>query len=520
MKKAICAVLTLFFMLSGIPTFARETEDGAYIVSYNTGCDYVVKDTVVDGDEEVRQVSISKTRPARDGYMFLGWSFAEQDYVNDDIIQPGETVDISSSVALYAVWKAENPPKILYMDGPVNVLPAQPAEAGEVRVSEIVPKKDGYIFSGWSYSRDGVNEILLPGDGIETNGTAVLLARWERGEVDVPELQVREGVGSALIFACENAGLFDDIILEIRSLSTGNVQTYGFSEGVARVDDLSQGAYVARVIAEKYGIKYRSDRRNVVVSSDGEFSVGVLTVFMDGKQLTFDLPPVLLDGHTFVTLRYFCEYLGADVGWDNGTRTAIITYNGTRMKIKENSDVCVVNGKTVQLSAPTVIMSSRMFIPLRSVAELCNCEVIWDPSQKVYMFSENVNIFDKNIYTISGNNGKYMSLDDGGLRGKTDADFDSAWIFDTVDEEKGIYEIYNFADMQTPLEVKTSIYEEGRPLRIWEKSGFDGYLWKVTQCGAGEYFIQCANHPEFYLDAVNMCITTDETKVFLKGVYR
>ncbi len=520
MKKFVCAVLIFCVMLSGAVVFAKAAEDGAYNVSYNTGCDSVVQNTVADGGEDVVEVSISKSRPRREGFDFLGWSFSEQDYSNTDIIQPGEKIEISSSVVLYALWQDKNPKKVSYMDGSRTVLPTQFAESGKARVSEMIPQKSGYVFAGWSYSIDGKTEILLPGDEIDVEGPVVLIACWEQGEVSLPELRVSQGVDSSLIFVCDNADDFDEAILEVKNPVNEYVNTYAFREGGARVDDLSEGAYVARVVAEKYGVEYKSHKKNVVVASDDETPAGPLTVFMDGKELTFDLPPVLLDGHTFVTLRYFCEYLGSDVVWDDENRTAIITYNGTRVKVKENSDVCVVNGTSFQLPAKTVLMSSKMFIPLRSVAEFCNCEVIWDPSQKVYMFSENVNVFDKNIYTISGNNGKYLSVGEDGLRGRIEADFDSMWIFDAVDAEKGIYEIYNFADMQTPLEVKTSKYEEGRALRIWEKSGFDGYLWKVTPCGEGEYFIQGANHPEFYLDAVNMCITTDETKVFLEGVYR
>ena len=86
--------------------------------------------------------------------------------------------------------------------------------------------------------------------------------------------------------------------------------------------------------------------------------------------------------------------------------------------------------------------------------------------------------------------------------------------------KKRIYEIYNFCEFDKPLEVKASEMKEGQPLRLWEKSGHDGYLWKVIECEKGEYFIQPANNDNFYLDAVNMCITNDETKVFVNGVYR
>ncbi|MBQ7098037.1 MAG: copper amine oxidase N-terminal domain-containing protein [Clostridia bacterium] len=519
MKKVTGVFVLICLLLTNLGVFAEESTINKYTVEYVSGCDTAVAGTVVTGYSEVLECEISRVRPKKAGYEFLGWSFSERDYVNDAIFAPGETVKISDSVKLFAIWEDLNQKKLSYMDGYVEILPAQLVFSDSAEVSEIVPKKSGYVFAGWTFSDSEGSRTVFPGETLNLEKSTVLIASWKRGDFELPLLQKTEGSDGETVFVCDNVNDFDAAELKIQSLGKETQKEYLFREGEVRVTDLDEGAYVAWIDAKKYGIDYKSEKLNFVVAEKNA-EESQLAVLMDGKKLAFDLPPVILDGHTFVTLRYFCEYLGADVLWDDASRTAIITYNGTRMKIKENSDICVVDGATYKLAAKTVILSSRLFIPLRSVAELFNCEVVWDPSRKVYMFSEQVNVFDKNIFSINGNNEKYLSYSDGALEGSRTVDFSAMWVFDVVDEAKEIYEIYNFSEMTKPLEVKLSEAKDNQPVRIWEKSGFDGCLWKVTNCGKDEYLIQPANNSSFYLDAANRCITTDETITYLKGVYR
>ena len=519
MKKIISGLVLFCLLLTNFAVFAEESTINKYTVEYVSGCDTAVAGTVVTGYSEVLECEISRVRPRKIGFEFLGWSFSERDYVNDTVFAPGETIKISSSVTLYASWEDLSQKKLSYRDGYQEILPAQLVFSESAEVTEIVPKKAGYVFSGWTFSDSEGSRTVLPGETVNLEKSTILLANWNRGNFELPLLQKTEMEDGELVFTCENADDFDVAELKIRALGNGSQRECSFRECEASVTELDSGAYEAWVDAKKYGIDYKSEKMNFVVAAK-DVEEAQLAVFMDGKKLAFDLPPVILDGHTFVTLRYFCEYLGADVLWDDPSRTAIITYNGTRMKIKEHSDSCVVDGATYKLAAKTVILSSRLFIPLRSVAELFNCEVVWDPSQKVYMFSESVNVFDKNIFSINGNNEKYLSYAEGTLSGSKSVDFSAMWIFDVVDEAKGIYEIYNFTEMTKPLEVKLSEVKENQPVRIWEKNVYDGHLWKVTNCGKDEYLIQPANNSNFYLDAVNMCVTTDETITYLKGVYR
>lgn len=49
-----------------------------------------------------------------------------------------------------------------------------------------------------------------------------------------------------------------------------------------------------------------------------------ITLRIDGRVVQSDVAPFILDGRTFVPLRFIAEALGEDVQWDGNTRTVYI----------------------------------------------------------------------------------------------------------------------------------------------------------------------------------------------------
>ncbi|HOJ16333.1 MAG TPA: copper amine oxidase N-terminal domain-containing protein, partial [Caldisericia bacterium] len=56
-------------------------------------------------------------------------------------------------------------------------------------------------------------------------------------------------------------------------------------------------------------------------------TVGNSEVLVDGKKLLLDAPPVIKNGRTFVPLRFISEAFGAEVSWDEATRTVTVVYD-------------------------------------------------------------------------------------------------------------------------------------------------------------------------------------------------
>jgi hypothetical protein len=95
-----------------------------------------------------------------------------------------------------------------------------------------------------------------------------------------------------------------------------------------------------------------------------------------------DPGPYIRDGRTLIPLRRIFEALDMEVLWDDKERMVTATGNDIEMKLYINKTIAYVNGKEETLDVPAEITDDRTFVPLRFVSENCGAEVKWDDSSK------------------------------------------------------------------------------------------------------------------------------------------
>jgi len=103
-----------------------------------------------------------------------------------------------------------------------------------------------------------------------------------------------------------------------------------------------------------------------------------VSVILDGAPLAMDVPAQMIDGRTMVPLRAIFEALGADVDWNEATRTITATKDDTTVILTLGSTTPTVNGQTVTIDVPAASVGGRTLVPLRFVAESFGVEVNWD----------------------------------------------------------------------------------------------------------------------------------------------
>ena len=102
-----------------------------------------------------------------------------------------------------------------------------------------------------------------------------------------------------------------------------------------------------------------------------------IKVILNGKQLEFDVEPMLINSRTMVPMRVIFEALGAKVDWDGSTQTAIGETKKTTVKITIGKDYLLKNDNIVVLDSPAVVISGRTLVPVRAIAESLDCKVEW-----------------------------------------------------------------------------------------------------------------------------------------------
>ncbi len=102
-----------------------------------------------------------------------------------------------------------------------------------------------------------------------------------------------------------------------------------------------------------------------------------IRVVVNGEELVFDVDPVIENDRTLVPLRAIFEALGADVSWDEASRTANAVKGEVEIAITIDSADMMKNGKAVLLDAPARLIGGRTLVPVRAVSEGLGAKVDW-----------------------------------------------------------------------------------------------------------------------------------------------
>src|SRR5688572_1795277 len=109
-----------------------------------------------------------------------------------------------------------------------------------------------------------------------------------------------------------------------------------------------------------------------------------ITVALNGNPVIFNgTQPQEVNGRVMVPLRGVLEQMGAHVKWDSTTRTVTAIKADTLIRLSLDQNRAEVNGKTIPLDVPAMLISGRTMVPLRFVAESLGGAVTWDAPARV-----------------------------------------------------------------------------------------------------------------------------------------
>ena len=108
-----------------------------------------------------------------------------------------------------------------------------------------------------------------------------------------------------------------------------------------------------------------------------------IAVYVNGTELTLDVPPMLENDRTLVPMRAIFEALGAEVSWYPESRAIVAVRGGTTVFMQVDDWYMSVNDEWIALDAPPRIVNDRTLIPLRAVAEALGAQVGWDEEMQV-----------------------------------------------------------------------------------------------------------------------------------------
>jgi len=107
-----------------------------------------------------------------------------------------------------------------------------------------------------------------------------------------------------------------------------------------------------------------------------------IRVFLNGSQLMFDQPPINLNSRVLVPMRVIFEALGAQVYWEESSRTVTGILEGKTITLKIGSKEATINGAQTPLDVPAQIMNGRTLVPVRFISESLGASVEWSQQEQ------------------------------------------------------------------------------------------------------------------------------------------
>lgn len=103
-----------------------------------------------------------------------------------------------------------------------------------------------------------------------------------------------------------------------------------------------------------------------------------IRVYLDGEPVAFDTPPVVERGTTLVPFRPLFARLGYAVRWDGENRTVLAVKGDRTIALPVDGKEALVDGEAVPLAVPPRVIEGRTYVPLRFVADQTGRETSWD----------------------------------------------------------------------------------------------------------------------------------------------
>ena len=145
------------------------------------------------------KIFLSKTKPQRKGYTFLGWSTNPHASTVDYL--PGAKYGGTSNATLFAVWRIQNgvhPVQQLTISYDANGGKHAPKSTtgifGKTRIAVEQPERKNYKFLGWSLLPGASTAKYKPGSVYVENASRTLYAVWSLQRVSV-SYDVNGGIG-------------------------------------------------------------------------------------------------------------------------------------------------------------------------------------------------------------------------------------------------------------------------------------------------------------------------------------
>ncbi|MEK0313692.1 stalk domain-containing protein [Cohnella sp. 56] len=146
-------------------------------------------------------------------------------------------------------------------------------------------------------------------------------------------------------------------------------------------EDQDERAFTGMVAFDNLKLQYpastaAAQETNIVLK------LGQKSASVDGNNVALDIAPLVLDGTTYLPLRFVSDALGGQIAWEGQSKRATVLGGGKLLELWADKPELINTGVREAAAASPIIRSGRVLVPVRVVSTELGRKVDWDAKTK------------------------------------------------------------------------------------------------------------------------------------------
>jgi len=150
---------------------------------------------------------------------------------------------------------------------------------------------------------------------------------------------------------------------------------YEVSEGEVSIIQVVAKDAAGNATAKNINIKY-------IKTTIIKLQVKNAVAMINADTVSLDAPPIIKNGRTLVPVRFISEALGAEITWDPVFQIIDIVLGNDTIRLQIGKNFASVNNKKIAIDTAPIIDHGRTMVPVRFISEALGAEVVWDNATK------------------------------------------------------------------------------------------------------------------------------------------
>lgn len=214
-------------------------------------------------------------------------------------------------------------------------------------------------------------------------GTSIMYSDYDLGEKTSID---SDGTLCTLKFKIKSDCPSNDYLIKVKLHQTKNGYTSQVEEVKLMGKATSEGTvrYESNFTDGLISVGGKNTRINLQIDDSNMYVNGEKKEVDPGK----GTKPAVINGRTMLPIRSVVEAMGGNIDYDADSKKITIKIGDSGIELWIDKTGAKVNGSDKTLDVAPQIINGRTFVPLRFIGDNTGCGVLWEPNTKTVMISK------------------------------------------------------------------------------------------------------------------------------------